>query len=87
MLHSTGAAADAKVVEKDVSVPMASGVSDSALFTLKARAAGRGVLVWTDILGLRPVFREMGQRLAAQGYVVLVPNPFYRNAKAPVVDG
>jgi carboxymethylenebutenolidase len=37
--------------------------------------------------GLRPVFREMGQRLAAEGYVVLVPNPFYRNAKAPVVDG
>ena len=33
------------------------------------------------------VFREMGRRLAAQGYVVLVPNPFYRNAKAPVVDG
>ena len=29
----------------------------------------------------------MGQRLAAEGYVVLVPNPFYRNAKAPVVDG
>ncbi len=45
------------------------------------------VLVWTDILGLRPVFREMGRRLAAQGYVVLVPNPFYRNAKAPIVDG
>ena len=43
--------------------------------------------MWTDILGLRPVFREMGQRLAAEGYVVLVPNPFYRNAKAPVVDG
>ena len=29
----------------------------------------------------------MGQRLAAEGYVVLVPNPFYRNAKSPVVDG
>ena len=43
--------------------------------------------MWTDILGLRPVFRELGQRLAAEGYVVLVPNPFYRNAKAPVVDG
>jgi carboxymethylenebutenolidase len=29
----------------------------------------------------------MGRRLAAEGYTVLVPNPFYRNAKAPVVDG
>ena len=44
------------------------------------------MLIWTDILGLRPVFREMGRRMAAQGYVVLVPNPFYRARKAPVVD-
>ena len=38
-------------------------------------------------MGLRPVFREMGRRLAAEGYVVLVPNPFYRSKKAPVVEG
>jgi carboxymethylenebutenolidase len=81
------AAAQAKVVEKDVNVPMASGVSDSALFYPEGKAPWPAVLVWTDILGLRPVFREMGRRLAAEGYVVLVPNPFYRNAKAPVVDG
>jgi carboxymethylenebutenolidase len=43
--------------------------------------------VWPDILGLRPVFREMGKRLASQGYVVLVPNPFYRSKRAPVVEG
>jgi carboxymethylenebutenolidase len=43
--------------------------------------------MWPDILGLRPVFREMGRRLAAQGYVVLVPNPYYRVKKAPVVTG
>ena len=87
VLHSAGAAADSKVVEKDVSVPMASGVADSVLFYPEGKGSWPGVLVWTDILGLRPVFREMGQRLAAQGYIVLVPNPFYRNAKAPVVDG
>lgn len=45
------------------------------------------MLVWTDILGLRPVFREMGRRLDAEGYVVLIPNPFYQNAKAPLVNG
>lgn len=66
---------------------MASGVSDSALSTPRAQGLGRLCSSWTDILGLRPVFREMGSRLAAQGYVVLVPNPFYRNKKAPVVDG
>jgi carboxymethylenebutenolidase len=87
MIASAAAAAQDKVVEKDVNVPMASGVSDSALFYPDGNGAWPAVLVWTDILGLRPVFREMGRRLAAQGYVVLVPNPFYRNAKAPVVDG
>jgi carboxymethylenebutenolidase len=87
VLRSSVAAAQAKVVQKDVDVPMASGVADSALFYPEGKGRWPAVLVWTDILGLRPVFRELGQRLAAQGYVVLVPNPFYRNAKAPVVDG
>lgn len=87
LLSSAAAAAQAKVVEKDVNVPMANGVSDSALFYPEGKGSWPAVLVWTDILGLRPVFRDMGKRLAAEGYVVLVPNPFYRSAKAPVVDG
>ncbi len=86
-LQSPLALGQAKVVEKDVNVPMESGVADSALFYPEGKGPWPAVLVWTDILGLRPVFREMGQRLAAEGYVVLVPNPFYRNAEAPVVDG
>jgi carboxymethylenebutenolidase len=84
-LYAPDAVAQTKVVETDVNVPMASGVSDSALFYPEGKGKWPAVLVWTDILGLRPVFRELGQRIAAQGYVVLVPNPFYRNAKAPVV--
>jgi carboxymethylenebutenolidase len=87
ILSSAAALGQGEVVEKDVNVPMASGVADSALFYPEGRGSWPAVLVWTDILGLRPVFREMGRRLAAEGYVVLVPNPFYRNAKAPVVDG
>jgi carboxymethylenebutenolidase len=87
VLGSRAIAADSNVIEKDVNVPMASGVSDSALFYPEGKGTWPAVLIWTDILGLRPVFREMGRRLAAEGYVVLVPNPFYRNKKAPVVDG
>ncbi len=87
VMRSAIASAQVKVVEKDVNVPMASGVADSVLFYPEGKGSWPAVLVWTDILGLRPVFREMGHRLAAEGYVVLVPNPFYRNAKAPVVDG
>jgi carboxymethylenebutenolidase len=76
-----------KVIEKDVSVPTADGHADAALFAPAGRGKWPAVLMWPDILGLRPVFREMGKRLAAQGYVVLVVNPYYRVKKAPVVSG
>lgn len=52
---------------------------------MESKGKWPAVLLWPDIMGLRPVKREMGRRLASQGYVVLVPNPFYRSAKAPVV--
>src|SRR5260370_24060121 len=45
-----------------------------------------GVVIWPDAFGLRPVMRDIGKRIAAEGYSVLVPNPFYRVAKAPVID-
>jgi len=80
--------AGAKAVsEKDVSVKTADGSADAALFYPAGKGKWPAVLMWPDILGLRPVFREMGKRLAAQGYVVLVPNPYYRMKKAPVVEG
>jgi carboxymethylenebutenolidase len=41
------------------------------------------VLIWPDIYGLRPAFRQMGRRLAESGYAVLVVNPFYRTKHAP----
>lgn len=75
------------VTARDVSVRTADGRADAALFYPTGRGKWPAVLMWPDILGLRPVFREMGRRLAAQGYVVLVPNPYYRSKKAPVVTG
>ena len=75
------------VVETDVTVKTADGDADAALFHPKGNGPWPAVLIWTDILGLRPVFREMGRRLSNEGYVVLVPNPFYRSKRAPVVDG
>jgi carboxymethylenebutenolidase len=42
------------------------------------------VLIWPDAFGLRPAMRNIGKRIAAEGYSVLVPNPFYRLARAPV---
>ncbi|MDE2370147.1 MAG: dienelactone hydrolase family protein [Burkholderiales bacterium] len=78
-------AADAAVTETDVTIETPDGHCDAAYFH---PAAGKhpGVIVWTDAFGLRPSMRGIGRRLAAQGYAVLVPNPFYRVAKSPVVE-
>ncbi len=77
-------AAQGGVVESNVVVDTRDGHCDAAFFH-QAGGAHPGVLIWTDIFGLRPAFRAFGRRLAAQGYAVLVPNPFYRTAKAPVI--
>ena len=78
-------AADAQeVTETDVEITTPDGTAD-AYFVHPASGSHAAVLVWPDILGLRPAFRMMGRRLAESGYSVLVVNPFYRGARAPVV--
>lgn len=81
------AAHAADVVEKDVEVKTPDGVADAALYYPAGKGPWPAVLLWCDFLSLRPVFREMGKRLAGAGYVVLVPNFYYRSKKAPVFDG
>ena len=70
------------VTESDVNVTTADGTAD-CYFVHPASGAAAGVLIWPDIFGLRPAFRQMGKRLAESGYSVLVVNPFYRTKKAP----
>jgi carboxymethylenebutenolidase len=83
---TTGTAlAQSNAGETDVMVKTADGECDAVLFHPKAEGKFPAVLVWPDIMGLRPVFRDMGAALAAQGYTVLVVNPFYRSARAPVI--
>ena len=83
---SAGSAmAQGNVMEMDVTVKTPDGVCDAALFHPNSKGKWPAVLIWPDIMGLRPAFRDMGRRLAGQGYVVLVVNPFYRSAHAPVV--
>jgi carboxymethylenebutenolidase len=79
------ASAALEVVETTVEIKTPDGTCDAAFIHPKT-GSHPGVIIWTDIFGLRPTFREMAKRLAAEGYSVLVPNPFYRKAKAPVVD-
>ncbi|WP_338425330.1 dienelactone hydrolase family protein [Sphingopyxis kveilinensis] len=70
---------------RDVTIKTAGGVCD-AYFVAPAEGKHPAVLMWPDIRGLRPAFRQMAERLAGEGYAVLCVNPFYRWQKAPVVD-
>ena len=81
------ARASSSVVEKDVEIKTPDGVADAALYYPEGAGSWPAVLVWPDVISLRPVFRDMGRRLAAEGYVVLVPNLYYRVKRAPVVEG
>lgn len=72
----------AAVAERDVTITTPDGSCD-AYFVAPTSGPAPGVLVWPDIFGLRPAFRQMGKRLAESGYSVLVVNPFYRQKKAP----
>jgi carboxymethylenebutenolidase len=73
------------VTEAEVNITTPDGTAD-CYFAHPASGAAPAVLVWPDIFGLRPAFRQMGKRLAESGYSVLVVNPFYRVKKAPTSE-
>src|SRR5260370_14209432 len=75
----------AAVTESDVNVMTPDGTAD-CYFVHPASGTAPGVLVWPDIFGLRPAFRQMSKRLAESGHSVLAVNPFYRGNKAPTPD-
>ncbi|SNS40866.1 dienelactone hydrolase family protein [Sphingopyxis indica] len=83
MLPAAACAAGA-VKGRDVGITTDDGTVD-AYFVAPSEGTHPGVLMWPDIRGLRPAFRQMADRLAGDGYAVLCVNPFYRWAKAPVV--
>lgn len=73
------------VTDRSVDITTPDGTAD-AYFVHPARGKHPAVLIWPDIRGLRPAFRQMGKRLAESGYAVLVVNPFYRSARGEVVQ-
>ncbi|HWU74555.1 MAG TPA: dienelactone hydrolase family protein [Sphingomonas sp.] len=72
----------AAIKGRDVVIDTPEGKAD-AYFVAPATGKHPGVLIWPDIMGLRPAFRQMAERLAQSGYAVLVVNQFYRSTKAP----
>ena len=81
----SAAAANLDVVEPNVEIKTSDGICDAAFIHPKT-GSHPGVLIWPDAFGLRPAMREIAKRIAAEGYSVVVPNPFYRVAKAPFSD-
>lgn len=78
--------ANAKPVKgRDVVITTPAGQCD-AYFTAPTSGKHPAVLIWPDIMGLRPAFRTMADRLAQSGYAVLVVNQFYRSVKSPIVQ-
>ena len=73
------------VRETDVEVKTPDGLCD-AVFLHPERGSHPGVLLWHDSPGLRSIMRDLGKRIAGEGYSVLVPNLFYRAHRAPVFD-
>lgn len=69
-------------VGKDIDITTPAGTAD-AYFVHPRKGKHPAVLIWPDIFGLRPAFKEMATRLAEAGYAVLVVNPFYRTQRAP----
>jgi carboxymethylenebutenolidase len=84
---ATGSASGTElpVIETNVDVKTPDGTCD-AVFIHPVKGPHPGVLLWHDSPGLRPVIRDLGKRIAAEGYSALVPNLFYRTARAPVFD-
>ena len=80
MMPALANAADLSEADVDIKTP--DGTAD-AYFVHPAKGKSPAVLIWPDIFGLRPAFKEMARRLAGEGYAVLVVNPFYRTKRAP----
>jgi carboxymethylenebutenolidase len=67
-----------------VEIMTADGAADAYL-TRPGDEPRPAVLFIMDAYGLRPTIAEMADRIAADGYVVLAPNVFYRGGRSPVV--
>ncbi len=74
----------AEIKGRDVTIVTPDGSCD-AYFVAPAKGKHPAVIVWPDIFGLRPAFRQMADRLAQSGYAVLTVNQFYRSSKTPFV--
>ncbi|MFI6019615.1 dienelactone hydrolase family protein [Streptomyces sp. NPDC051287] len=70
----------------DVDITTEDGVADAYLAHPADGLPHPGVLFYQDAYGIRPHLKAMADRLAGEGYTVLLPNVFYRSGRTPVFD-
>jgi len=75
---ATSAANEAGLVARQVSIPTASGTI-SGWFYHPGEGRHPAVIMWPDIVGIRAASKAMGERLADEGYAVIVPDPYWRD--------
>lgn len=69
-----------------IEIPTPDGVADGYAVFPSENGPFPAVIFYMDGIGLRPTLVELAKAIAARGYYVLLPNMFYRDGRAPVVD-
>ena len=72
--------------EKELVISLPDGECDAVLFQPDVKGTFPGIIYGTDIGGIRAAQRQSANRLSNEGYVILMPNVFYRTSKPPVMD-
>jgi carboxymethylenebutenolidase len=74
------------VAQRAVEIETADGTCPSALSVPEGAGPWPAVIMYPDAGGMRDVMRQMGERLCALGYVVLVPDFYYRHGPYDPID-
>jgi carboxymethylenebutenolidase len=74
------------VTQRSVEVEAADGICSAALSIPAGEGPWPAVIMYPDAGGMRDTMRQMGERLSGLGYVVLVPDFYYRNGPYDPVD-
>ncbi|NIC04862.1 dienelactone hydrolase family protein [Billgrantia bachuensis] len=73
-------------MSRAIEIPAADGTIDAHVFTPgSAEGPLPAVVLFTDIGGVRPCYHEKARRIADNGYAVLMPNVYYRDASGTIV--
>jgi len=75
-----------QMIHEEIRIPMPGGTADAVIYRPDGERPWPGVLHLTDIGGIRPAHQDLARRLAGAGYVVLMPNVFYRTSRPPVLE-